>query len=29
MNSLIRPVLYGAYHEIMNLTRADEPATSW
>jgi len=27
MNSLIRPVLYGAYHEIVNLTRADEPAT--
>jgi diaminopimelate decarboxylase/aspartate kinase len=27
MNSLIRPALYGAYHEIINLTRADEPAT--
>jgi diaminopimelate decarboxylase/aspartate kinase len=27
MNSLIRPALYGAYHEIANLTRADEPAT--
>ena len=27
MNSLIRPALYGAYHEIVNLTRADEPAT--
>jgi diaminopimelate decarboxylase/aspartate kinase len=27
MNSLIRPVLYGAYHEIVNLTRAAEPAT--
>jgi diaminopimelate decarboxylase/aspartate kinase len=27
MNSLIRPVLYGAYHEIVNLTRVDEPAT--
>jgi diaminopimelate decarboxylase/aspartate kinase len=27
MNSLIRPALYGAYHEITNLTRADEPAT--
>ena len=26
MNSLIRPALYGAYHEIVNLTRADEPA---
>jgi diaminopimelate decarboxylase/aspartate kinase len=24
MNTLIRPVLYGAYHEIVNLTRADE-----
>jgi len=27
MNSLIRPALYGAYHEIINLTRADVPAT--
>jgi len=27
MNSLIRPALYGAYHEITNLTRADDPAT--
>jgi diaminopimelate decarboxylase/aspartate kinase len=27
MNSLIRPALYGAYHEIVNLTRAAEPAT--
>lgn len=27
MNSLIRPALYGAYHEIVNLTRAGEPAT--
>jgi diaminopimelate decarboxylase/aspartate kinase len=27
MNSLIRPALYGAYHEIANLTRWDEPAT--
>jgi bifunctional diaminopimelate decarboxylase / aspartate kinase len=27
MNSLIRPALYGAYHEIVNLTRVDEPAT--
>ena len=26
MNSLIRPALYGAYHEIANLTRLDEPA---
>ena len=25
MNSLIRPALYGAYHEIVNLTRLDEP----
>ena len=24
MNSLIRPALYGAYHEIVNLSRADE-----
>ena len=24
MNSLIRPALYGSYHEIINLTRADE-----
>jgi diaminopimelate decarboxylase/aspartate kinase len=27
MNSLIRPALYGAYHEIVNLTRADEKAS--
>jgi len=27
MNSLIRPVLYGSYHEIVNLTRADEAST--
>ena len=27
MNSLIRPALYGSYHEIVNLTRVDEPAT--
>jgi len=27
MNSLIRPALYGAYHEIVNLSRVDEPAT--
>jgi diaminopimelate decarboxylase/aspartate kinase len=27
MNSLIRPALYGAYHEIVNLTRLDEPAS--
>jgi diaminopimelate decarboxylase/aspartate kinase len=26
MNSLIRPALYGAYHEIVNLTRLDELA---
>jgi len=25
MNSLIRPALYGAYHEIVNLTRTGEP----
>ncbi|HXS26549.1 MAG TPA: bifunctional aspartate kinase/diaminopimelate decarboxylase [Steroidobacteraceae bacterium] len=27
MNSLIRPALYGAYHEIANLSRLAEPAT--
>jgi diaminopimelate decarboxylase/aspartate kinase len=27
MNSLIRPALYGAHHEIRNLTRLEEPAT--
>jgi diaminopimelate decarboxylase/aspartate kinase len=27
MNALIRPALYGAYHEIVNLSRKDEPAT--
>ncbi len=27
MNSLIRPALYGARHEIVNLSRLDEPAT--
>jgi diaminopimelate decarboxylase/aspartate kinase len=27
MNSLIRPALYEAWHEIVNLTRLDEPAT--
>jgi diaminopimelate decarboxylase/aspartate kinase len=27
MNSLIRPALYGAYHEIVNLTRLDEAST--
>lgn len=27
MNSLIRPALYGAYHEIVNLTRIDERPT--
>ncbi len=26
MNSLIRPALYGAYHEIVNLSRLSEPA---
>ena len=26
MNSLLRPALYGAYHEIVNLTRLAEPA---
>lgn len=27
MNSLIRPALYGAYHEIFNLSRLDEPSS--
>jgi diaminopimelate decarboxylase/aspartate kinase len=27
MNSLIRPALYGAHHEIVNLTRLGEAAT--
>jgi diaminopimelate decarboxylase/aspartate kinase len=27
MNSLIRPALYGSHHEIVNLSRLDEPAT--
>jgi diaminopimelate decarboxylase/aspartate kinase len=27
MNSLIRPALYGSYHEIANLTRSEEPAS--
>jgi diaminopimelate decarboxylase/aspartate kinase len=27
MNSLIRPALYGSYHEIVNLTRADDAAS--
>jgi diaminopimelate decarboxylase/aspartate kinase len=27
MNSLIRPALYGAYHEIVNLSRLGEPAS--
>lgn len=27
MNTLIRPALYGAWHDIVNLTRLDEPAT--
>ena len=28
MNSLIRPALYGAHHEIVNLTRYGEPLTT-
>ncbi|MBI4704820.1 MAG: bifunctional aspartate kinase/diaminopimelate decarboxylase [Deltaproteobacteria bacterium] len=28
MNSLIRPALYGAYHEIVNLTRLDQRPTT-
>jgi diaminopimelate decarboxylase/aspartate kinase len=27
MNSLIRPALYGAHHDIVNLTRLNDPAT--
>lgn len=27
MNSLIRPMLYSAYHEIINLSKRDEPRT--
>jgi diaminopimelate decarboxylase/aspartate kinase len=27
MNSLIRPALYGAYHDIVNLSRLGKPAT--
>ncbi|MCC6171269.1 MAG: bifunctional aspartate kinase/diaminopimelate decarboxylase [Gammaproteobacteria bacterium] len=27
MNSLIRPALYGAHHDILNLSRLEEPAT--
>jgi diaminopimelate decarboxylase/aspartate kinase len=27
MNSLIRPALYGAWHDIVNLTRIDEAVT--
>lgn len=27
MNSLIRPALYGSYHEIVNLSRIDAPAS--
>lgn len=27
MNSLIRPALYGSYHEVHNLTRLEKPAT--
>lgn len=27
MNSLLRPALYGAYHEIVNLTRLHDPKT--
>ncbi len=29
MNSLIRPMLYGAWHEIVNLSRLDAPATEF
>ncbi len=27
MNSLIRPALYGAHHDVVNLTRLEQPAT--
>jgi len=27
MNSLVRPALYGSYHEVRNLSRLDEPAS--
>lgn len=27
MNALLRPALYGSFHEIVNLSRIDEPAT--
>jgi diaminopimelate decarboxylase/aspartate kinase len=27
MNSLLRPALYGAHHEIVNLSRLDEPSS--
>ena len=27
MNTLVRPALYGAYHQIVNLTRLDAPTT--
>ena len=27
MNALIRPALYGAYHEIVNLSRIDDKAS--
>ncbi len=27
MNSLIRPALYGSYHEIVNLTKAEDAPT--
>jgi len=29
MNSLIRPALYGAYHEIVNLTRLTQEKTGF
>jgi bifunctional diaminopimelate decarboxylase / aspartate kinase len=27
MNSLLRPMLYGAYHEIVNLSQLEQPRT--
>ena len=29
MNSLIRPALYGSYHQIVNLSRLDDPHKSF
>ena len=29
MNSLLRPMLYGSWHGIQNLSRIDEPSTGY